>query len=329
MHTYTPGGSFGELALLYNQPRAASIVCKEAGTLYALDRASFRAVLRRGNESTLEKKLKLLKQVEPLAKLTTPQMQALCSILLEEKYVDGQCVCNQGEPADSLYVVSEGLVHQMLPKVLKRRGGMLDASNGAFSTLLKPDSFKKTASASQSPELITIRMGEYFGAASLEDEASPPPKGAPLSEDRACWPGDVLAVGAVTLLRLKRADFVSVFGDLTQLTRENFQKRVLGGVEMFNSLTASELAVLVEALAECHFEAGEVILKEGEPGESFYIVRSGEVRACLGAAGGWPGEVDGVLAASDSLRADLARCPLSPSGCRRCASPRRPRSRAR
>ena len=46
VHTYYPGGSFGELALLYNKPRAASIKCKEAGMLYGLDRGTFRGVLQ-------------------------------------------------------------------------------------------------------------------------------------------------------------------------------------------------------------------------------------------------------------------------------------------
>ena len=46
VHTYrNPGESFGELALLYNCPRAATVRCTRGGTLWALDRATFRAVL--------------------------------------------------------------------------------------------------------------------------------------------------------------------------------------------------------------------------------------------------------------------------------------------
>ena len=77
VHTYYPGGSFGELALLYNKPRAASIKCKEAGVLYALDRGTFRAVLTSSSKSTVDKQVALLKRVPLLEGLTDAQMQAL------------------------------------------------------------------------------------------------------------------------------------------------------------------------------------------------------------------------------------------------------------
>jgi len=35
--TYEPGGCFGELALIYNSPRAASVTAKSACKLWALD----------------------------------------------------------------------------------------------------------------------------------------------------------------------------------------------------------------------------------------------------------------------------------------------------
>jgi cAMP-dependent protein kinase regulator len=40
-----PGGSFGELALMYNAPRAASVVSTSQGVLWALDRITFRRIL--------------------------------------------------------------------------------------------------------------------------------------------------------------------------------------------------------------------------------------------------------------------------------------------
>lgn len=45
IHTYDNCGSFGELALLYNMPRAASIQAETVGHLWAMDRQTFRRIL--------------------------------------------------------------------------------------------------------------------------------------------------------------------------------------------------------------------------------------------------------------------------------------------
>lgn len=45
IHTYQDNGSFGELALLYNMPRAATIRASTNGRLWAMDRQTFRRIL--------------------------------------------------------------------------------------------------------------------------------------------------------------------------------------------------------------------------------------------------------------------------------------------
>ena len=43
--SYDNKGSFGELALMYNCPRAATVIAKSEGTLWCVDRLSFRNII--------------------------------------------------------------------------------------------------------------------------------------------------------------------------------------------------------------------------------------------------------------------------------------------
>ena len=45
VHTYENSGSFGELALLYNMPRAATVQAATPGALWAMDRQTFRRIV--------------------------------------------------------------------------------------------------------------------------------------------------------------------------------------------------------------------------------------------------------------------------------------------
>ena len=45
VHTYKPGDSFGELAIMYNAPRAATCRVATEATLWALDRVSFKVIV--------------------------------------------------------------------------------------------------------------------------------------------------------------------------------------------------------------------------------------------------------------------------------------------
>jgi hypothetical protein len=51
---YAVGGAFGELALMYNCPRAATVKCMEPGSLWALDRTTFRSILMSVHKEELD-----------------------------------------------------------------------------------------------------------------------------------------------------------------------------------------------------------------------------------------------------------------------------------
>lgn len=76
LKTYSHGEAFGELALMYNAPRAATIVCKQPGTLYTLDRITFSQVVKQA----AFKKRELYKNV-------IDKIEVFSSINAVEKYI--------------------------------------------------------------------------------------------------------------------------------------------------------------------------------------------------------------------------------------------------
>ena len=66
LKVYHPGETFGELALLYNTPRAANIIDKTDCTLFSLDRETFNHIVKDAASKKREKYEKILEKVELL-----------------------------------------------------------------------------------------------------------------------------------------------------------------------------------------------------------------------------------------------------------------------
>lgn len=113
VHTYQANAGtqnypcFGELALMYAKPRAASVVAAEAGQLWRLGRAGFRMV--RSQQATLTDVTKVLRNVETLSSLRFDQLQTLRDHMIEKVYQPGEVVVRQGEVLNELYVIIKGL----------------------------------------------------------------------------------------------------------------------------------------------------------------------------------------------------------------------------
>lgn len=110
VHTYTvdeEGGHpcFGELALMYAKPRAASVVAKSAGRLWKLGRAGFRSVQSKLGRGDLTK---VLRKVDVFSSLSFGQLQQIRDSMTEVSAAEGDSIFRQGDVGDSFFVVMSG-----------------------------------------------------------------------------------------------------------------------------------------------------------------------------------------------------------------------------
>lgn len=114
---YHPGESFGELSLLYNAPRAASIQAKTDSTLWALDRECFNNIVKDAAIKRRERYEAFLKKVELLDTMDPYERMQLADGLQPHKFKSGEYVVKQGEEGDKFYMIEEGELVAM--KVMK------------------------------------------------------------------------------------------------------------------------------------------------------------------------------------------------------------------
>jgi len=108
---------FGELALLYNTPRNATIITTANSTLWAVDRFTFRRVLRNISSDKLIAYEKFLANVPLLAPLSSTERSKIAEALDEQRFSPGEHIVKQqlenessGEvrSADAMYIIQSG-----------------------------------------------------------------------------------------------------------------------------------------------------------------------------------------------------------------------------
>lgn len=105
-----PGEGFGELALLHDNPRSATLKCIEFTQLWGVERQTFRKVIEEMNTSIYEQNREFLEKVTLLSTLKPSEKDALAANLVSYKYYKGQKIITEGETGNQLYIIKEGTV---------------------------------------------------------------------------------------------------------------------------------------------------------------------------------------------------------------------------
>ena len=189
--TLGKGNSFGELALLYDAPRAASVKVpsSHSAKLWRLDRETFKRILVNTRERELAKRVAFLKQVPILSTLGEVQKKLLAEGMSSCFFQSGRTIINEGEEGGTFYLVEEGQVKYVVGKTKESAGQEVG---------------------------LRGRVGSYFGEIAL------------ISNEKR--QASVIAVKDTKCLSIDRKKFKYLLGPLTEHLKKNMTlyKKVLG-----------------------------------------------------------------------------------------------------
>jgi len=238
------GSSFGEQALLYSSPRAATAVARTKCGLFRLDQGTFRGLFQKLMKESHAKVLATLRKVLLFKDLDESYLNKISYNLKVFKYHDGEVLVKQGDPR-RLFVIQEGKVD-------------IDVGEGSSVKLGGAD-YKLVAK--------TIEAGKCFGEyAIMEDK----------------WGfKTATAVGDVEALSIDREQFMKVLGgDLQGLIKKSLDKKKLMHVRFGarKGPTENQLDLLVRNIKERKFPKGHVFFTEGKQASpALYLIRKGKV----------------------------------------------------
>jgi len=106
--TYDNTGAFGELALMYNTPRAATIMATEECILWALDRTTFRQLVLLTTMKKREMYEAFLNAIPLLMELESYERMNLADALVTTPYKAGEVIIKQGDEAEAFFIIEKG-----------------------------------------------------------------------------------------------------------------------------------------------------------------------------------------------------------------------------
>ncbi|KAM9794600.1 cGMP-dependent protein kinase 1-like isoform 4-T11 [Syngnathus typhle] len=140
--TIGPGKVFGELAILYNCTRTATVTALTDIKLWAIDRQGFQTIMMRTGLIKHSQYTDFLRSVPSFQALPEDVLSKLADVLEETHYSNGDYIIRQGATGDTFFIISEGQVTV----------------------------WQQTAPNGQQVPVKTLSKGDWFGEQALKGE---------------------------------------------------------------------------------------------------------------------------------------------------------------
>uniref|UniRef100_A0A8C4EBK6 cGMP-dependent protein kinase n=1 Tax=Dicentrarchus labrax TaxID=13489 RepID=A0A8C4EBK6_DICLA len=137
-----PGTAFGELAILYNCKRTATVKAVSQSHIWALDRQTFQTIMMRTTQARHEEYFSFLRSVSLLRGLPEEKLAKIVDCLEVDYFEKGEHIIREGEEGNTFFIIAKGEV-------------IVTQSTEGFA---------------EPQEIKTLGVGDYFGEKALISE---------------------------------------------------------------------------------------------------------------------------------------------------------------
>ena len=230
--TLAAGDTFGDLSLLGDKEssklRTATVTTTEPCVFLTIDRAPYRAMMKKANDETVKKKVDFLKQVDGFSQTSEKNLRAIANFMHLHTVAPHETIIQAGQTSKYVYLITRGSC-----RIVAGAGGATSASGNAGSLpsikagggRTQPEGTgggggggggSGSASSYYSPsgrviELATLEQGATLGLSSALESSS---SGGTQSQAEEAY--HVISENKMRLLRISRVDFLKRVDQATQ-----------------------------------------------------------------------------------------------------------------
>lgn len=164
---YVSGSSFGELALMYGSPRAATIRAKTDCVLWSLDRRAFKGITGSHKQKREEIILETIRKVKIGDNvlgdvLRSSDIDAMALATQSDSFEKGDVIIRQGERGDAFYIIESGTIDVFISEQGDEPVARL--TSGQFfgeKALMSEDVRQATCIASTDAKCLTLMREDF------------------------------------------------------------------------------------------------------------------------------------------------------------------------
>uniref|UniRef100_A0A8C7F900 cGMP-dependent protein kinase n=1 Tax=Oncorhynchus kisutch TaxID=8019 RepID=A0A8C7F900_ONCKI len=107
-----PRTAFGELAILYNCKRTATVKAVSQAHIWALDRQTFQSIMMKSTQATQEEYFSFLRSVSLLRDLPEEKLAKIVDCLEIDYFDKGEYIIREGEEGNTFFIIAKGEVRE-------------------------------------------------------------------------------------------------------------------------------------------------------------------------------------------------------------------------